>query len=638
MLTQLKAKELILLIQDGFQVLTVFAANPDLIDSLKSELNDLKQLVSGQELNEVLVLVQKLDNLLKVITQNPESNTPAFTAENLQFIFEALHIVSHYLESGIPPRGISVSDMACVLDILYQDKVATAGIHVTQSKANSSPEENQKTPLILKVDTIKETILQNLVTGNTTNQITEEVVTEPIENESELLIEQNEERQKSVLNETEKPKSFESNESTEPQIESINSSTLEASEPIVETENEPQALQPSQSDSESLTVSKKVNQEPMLPPDNGQILIAENLEGPPAEEIQTPLSLEQILEISEPDSLPTDSDHPLKSNPIHVEIDEQAIVEHEETQIEPLAEQIEIKEISQSNDSEASSLIEAEDKIEVESINEPEQPIEINHEQMPVDIEDSVSNIPEIKSTEEPAEETVNNYTIEDKEIVEPSEENKDKILSNEEYNQIQTELPMAIEHEEETLSECSLEPLSSPLETEEPIQESQINTQEMPSNQLDSIEVKSVTSLDTPCLIIKINHQAFALPYYLVDKVDKFGLSDLKLVKNDIVTNINGKDIPMFDLAAALGYNSKDDKHEKETFLAAICRTNGKSVAILFDDIVSFEPLKINTFNTIIGKMKGIAGYSVYQNGNKQVEGQELCQLVLVIELAELI
>ncbi len=645
MVTQLKAKELILLIQDGFHVLSVFSPNPDLIDSLKSELNDLRDLVSGQGLNDVVILVQKLDKLLGIIPKEAVSNNPVLTAENIQFVFEALRLISAYLETGNPPRGLTAKDMACALDMLYEEKTANMN-NISQTQDIKSTEENPKPTLIEQVDTMKDTLLQNLniEEPEETIPVNQEASTQLAEPQPESnLIQTEEEPEPSQIN-SELPVQ---NQIQEQKMESECPQVQEITEPISEIEPDNQEI--CQTNSNPQSIPETENQEPSPSQENTeQVMIPENIETefPSADEKETPLSLEEIVVIPniKPPVSTTESEIINETRVVPEEVSEENFIEQTEIKNELPLEPPQSEEEIEPSQLETTPLITSEEKPEPECVVEPEQQIEIPEEPVEVTAEENnPTPQPEDELSNETEETILTENTVESKKNVETLEELSEAVLNNPDSNQIPLEETLVEEPENEPKPQYSCE-IIKPIVSQPPISEELIKKEE---NLIPIIDISSQPSeiiaprlpvdYGIPCLIIKVNDQSFALPYEVVEKVEKFHLSDLKLVKNDIVAKYDSTELKMIDLASALGYQSKEEGSDKETFLAAICQVNGNKAGVLFDDTLGFEPLKWEEFHSIIGKIKGIAGISVYKSENQNI-GEEPYQPVIVVKLADLI
>lgn len=644
MVTQLKAKELILLIQDGFHVLSVFSPNPDLIDSLKSELNDLRDLVSGQGLNDVVILVQKLDKLLGIIPKEAVSNNPVLTAENIQFVFEALRLISAYLETGNPPRGLTAKDMACALDMLYEEKTADMN-NVSQTQEIKPAEENPKSALIEQVDTMKDTLLQNpdIEEPEETIPVNQEASTQPAEPQPESnLIQTEEEPEPSQIN-SELPVQ---NQIQEQKMESECPQVQEITEPISEIEPDNQEI--CQTNSNPQSIPETENQEPSPSQENTeQVMIPENIETefPSADEKETPLSLEEIVVIPniKPPVSTTESEIINETRVVPEEVSEENFIEQTEIKNELPLEPPQSEEEIEPSQLETTPLITSEEKPEPENLVEPEQQIEIPEEPVEVPAEENnPTTQPEDELLNKTEETILTENTVENEKNVETLEESSEAVLNNPDSNQILLEetLTEEPEYEPEPHYSCEIiEPiLSQPSVTEEAIKEEQPVLVNDISPQLSNVTAPRLPAdFGIPCLIVKVNDKVFALPHQVVEKVEKFQLSDLKLVKNDIVAKYDSTELKMIDIASALGYQTTEENSDKETFLAAICQVNGNKAGVLFDDTLGFEPLKWEEFHSIIGKIKGVAGLSVYKSENQNI-GEDPYQPVIVVELADLI
>jgi len=151
------------------------------------------------------------------------------------------------------------------------------------------------------------------------------------------------------------------------------------------------------------------------------------------------------------------------------------------------------------------------------------------------------------------------------------------------------------------------------------------------------SIKKTPLETMNNQHLIIHLNGELLALPYQKVEKVQKLSLSDLKLVRNNILANIEGNEIAMYDLAALFGSGSEDEYSEKETFLVAICPTENGKIGLLFDKVQGFENLETSKFQSILGKINGIAGISAIRTTNQNCDEPEQYQPVFILEPAEL-
>lgn len=133
MSTLLKAKQLVLLIQDGFRALGGFAPNPDLIATIHTELQQLKSLILELDLPEISILVEKLLSLLALIPKDYPRSLSIYSSENLQIIFEALRVIANRLAETKAPDNISIPDLASVLDMLHQQKSITSSNRIEPS-------------------------------------------------------------------------------------------------------------------------------------------------------------------------------------------------------------------------------------------------------------------------------------------------------------------------------------------------------------------------------------------------------------------------------------------------------------------------------------------------------------------------
>lgn len=374
MLPLLKAKQLVLLLQDGFRELGNCAPTKNLIVTLKEELQQLKETVAELNSPEVNGLVEKLEPLLAVVPLDLELNSPIYSQESIQIILEALRIASSYLEEKSALINIGVPELGAVLDMLYQQKSAEVKL-MTESPAV------------------------------------------PMENQSEVV---------------------------------------------------------------------------KVPP-------------------------EKTSQVEE-------------ANVVRTQID-----------------------------------------ASVENI-----------------IADKISKITQELSAKFPIAESLN--------IVES-------------IKQIAVDLAKSVEE----IKMLKLQPITTRADS---------RIEKPPS------EVRN-----NQHLIIHLNGKLLALPYQKVEKVQKLALSDLKLVRNNILANIEGNEIVMYDLAALFGSHSEDENSEKETFLVAICPTENGKIGLLFDKVQGFENLEVSKFQSILGKLKGIAGISTVRAKNQNCEETEQYQPVFVLE-----
>ncbi|MFB0509681.1 MAG: hypothetical protein ACETVX_04235, partial [bacterium] len=462
--TLLKAKELVLLLQDGFQALSLFAPDQNLIDSLKIGLNHLKDLAINKGNNDLVVLIQKLDDLLGIIT--PHSKSPPFKVENTQIILEAIRIISNHLEGSALKRGVSASDVIMVLDMLYQEKIAEATTPDQKDQISTMP-----------------------------NQATFEQIEQPCE--------QNKVKQASVQTQPE------TKALSEPAEKSETESPIDATPPAIEENNQ-------------TTLTSE----------------AEKLFSPATEEIQIPNPREPSENLNEEsERIPAinQTSQPLNEN----EVLSQTSCSPQET--------IESRE-----------KIESETTIAKENLEKPEV------------VENQTSNTNEPITQPEAPKEAM--PVEQNQMVIEPTIERIDTAecsnLTEEDLN----ELAGTIEKIE-----------SAPLPPVEEFDISQSQTEQetvgvsagQQDNEVsaDRSVTKYIPASMIPCLIVKDNGQPFALPYPMVERLQKLVLSDLKLIKNDIIANIDGEDVKMFNLAAELGYGSNEEESDKETFLAAICQ-----------------------------------------------------------------
>jgi chemotaxis protein histidine kinase CheA len=391
--TLLKAKQLVLLLQDGFRALGDFAPTKNLIDTLKVELKQLKDTVAELNLCEVSILVEKLEPLLTVVPPDLELNSPVYSSENIQIIHEALRIVANHLEEASEPNNINIPDVASVLDMLYQQKSVEAKLMA----------ETQAVPPATQIAQVP--------------------------------------------------------------------AQVEKTTPVEQT----------------TTPSSQI--------------------GTPVENIVSDKTPETLPEFSAEPPTAVPSNNVESTNRIAVEPRPSWIARGNEGRGEPA-------------------------KLE-EKIEKPEP--------KPVTIKSDLENV----------------------------------------------KLP--------------------------PVAQNNLY------------------------LILHSNGKLLALPYQKVEKVQKLALSDLKLIRNDILANIEGSEIAMYDLTTLFGSGSDDENSEKETFLTAICQTENGKIGLLFDAVRGCENLVVSKFHSILGKLKGIAGISAVRMKNQNSEESEQYQPVFVLEPAEL-
>ena len=547
--TLLKAKELVLLLQDGFQALSLFAPDQNLIDSLKIGLNHLKDLAINKGNNDLVVLIQKLDDLLGIIT--PHSKSPPFKVENTQIILEAIRIISNHLEGAALKRGVSASDVIMVLDMLYQEKIAEATTPDQKDQISTMP-----------------------------NQATFEQIEQPCE--------QNKVKQASVQTQPE------TKALSEPAEKSETESPIDATPPAIEENNQ-------------TTLTSE----------------AEKLFSPATEEIQIPNPIEPSENLNEEsEQIPVIN---LATNQTSQPLNKNEVVEPD-IQLEPPTEQIAENEVLSQTSCPPQETIESKEKIESETT------ITKENSEKPEVVENQTSNTNEPITQPEAPKEAM--PVEQNQMVIEPTIERIDTAecsnLTEEDLNELAGTI--------EKLESAPLPPveefdISRPQTEQETVgvsagqQDNEVSA--------DRSESKYIPASMIPCLIVKDNGQPFALPYPMVERLQKLVLSDLKLIKNDIIANIDGEDVKMFNLAAALGYGSNEEESDKETFLAAICQTGSRRIGLLFDAVHSFETLKVPRFHSVIGKLKGIAGISVIKSLNNPDKDQY--QPVLVLEPTEL-
>jgi chemotaxis signal transduction protein len=378
MLTLLKAKQLVLLLQDGFRGLGDSAPTKNLIDTLKGELQQLKETVAELNLPEVNGLVEKLEPLLAVVPLDLELNSPIYSQESIQIILEALRVTTSYLDEKSALINIDFPELGVVLDMLYQQKSA------------------------------------------------------------------------------------------------------------------------------------------------------------------------EVKLLTETPSVPT------------------------EAQIEPVQ-------------------VPLESTVQVEEANAVRAQIDASVENI---VADKISKITQELSDKLHIAESLN---------------------AIESIKQIAAELTKSVEE----IKNLKLNPITTKTD---------LRIEKPPSEERNNQH-----------LIIHLNGKLLALPYQKIEKVQKLALSDLKLVRNNILANIGGNEIAMYDLAALFGSGSEDEYSEKETFLVAICPTENGKIGLLFDEVQGFENLEVSKFQSILGKIKGIAGISAVRTKKQNSDEPEHYEPVFILEPTEL-
>ncbi|MEO0114789.1 MAG: chemotaxis protein CheW [candidate division WOR-3 bacterium] len=159
----LKAKQLILLLQDGFRALGDLPPTPNLINTLKTELQQLSDAINDLNLPGLKILIEKLTTLLEGIplTELDQFSSPIYSQENVQIMLETLYLISNHLVSATEHTNINIQDLASVLDMLHQQKSAeiklrTESQHIAMQNAPQPViESNSFTP-----DAVTDTIAE----------------------------------------------------------------------------------------------------------------------------------------------------------------------------------------------------------------------------------------------------------------------------------------------------------------------------------------------------------------------------------------------------------------------------------------------------------------------------------------------
>lgn len=186
----------------------------------------------------------------------------------------------------------------------------------------------------------------------------------------------------------------------------------------------------------------------------------------------------------------------------------------------------------------------------------------------------------------------------------------------------------------------------------------------------LDSLPTQKGQNSFEPYLIVRACGKLFAIFNQAVEKVVKLSLAELKLVSNEIFISLDGNEIALYDIASLFGespqfdsptifsgesfdsnriesvdltrIDSTQDDHAKETFLAAVLLTKSGKIGLLCDEILGLEKLTMTKFQSVLGKIKGIAGiatfYTKTQSTEQEVISEIQCEPIFVLKPSELI
>uniref|UniRef100_A0A7C6A9R5 CheW-like domain-containing protein n=1 Tax=candidate division WOR-3 bacterium TaxID=2052148 RepID=A0A7C6A9R5_UNCW3 len=147
----IKAKQLVLLLQDGFRLLGELTPTPSLINALKTELGQLKDMANDLNcLGQFSNVFSALENLLAVASQVDleRVSAPIYSPENIQIISETLRIISNHLVEVEKPDDINIQDLANVLECLHQQKSAEIKIITETQKIATIPQETARTEIL----------------------------------------------------------------------------------------------------------------------------------------------------------------------------------------------------------------------------------------------------------------------------------------------------------------------------------------------------------------------------------------------------------------------------------------------------------------------------------------------------------
>lgn len=126
--------------------------------------------------------------------------------------------------------------------------------------------------------------------------------------------------------------------------------------------------------------------------------------------------------------------------------------------------------------------------------------------------------------------------------------------------------------------------------------------------------------------LLVRLGAGMYALPSAAVERVQDIMADELIEVEASQAVLMNGRPVPVRDLAAVLGLPERKDA--RETLSIVILEKGGKAVALVVDEIVSEREIVVKPFRPPIFRVPNVSGGTLTGSG----------QIIMVLEPGDLV
>ena len=117
--------------------------------------------------------------------------------------------------------------------------------------------------------------------------------------------------------------------------------------------------------------------------------------------------------------------------------------------------------------------------------------------------------------------------------------------------------------------------------------------------------------------LMVKIDHEVFAIPLNSISETLIIKSKEIKQVKSNDVIVLRDQTIPLIDSRRSLNIEVGDDSYtDKEEMSVVIVKSSGKEVGLIVDDLLYQQEIVIKSLSEYLGNVHNISGATIIGDG----------------------
>ena len=140
------------------------------------------------------------------------------------------------------------------------------------------------------------------------------------------------------------------------------------------------------------------------------------------------------------------------------------------------------------------------------------------------------------------------------------------------------------------------------------------IDLESVPGQSLRTIIKLPLTLAIIKALLVVVDGETLAIPIQAVRENIQIERSQIKTVQQHDVILLRNEVLPLYDLAAVLGFRRLDSKGPLPVIIVEI---RGQKVGFIVEDLIGQQEIVIKSLSGIVSDIRGIAGATVLGNGN---------------------